>query len=179
MRLVPAAALCLAAAPCLALAAPAPQPPNTVSPLTVYPANEPPKMVASFPAAGDVIAPGVLVLKLTFDQKMLPTGFSFAAAPDGQMPACLKTPRLLNDGKTFVLLCTVGAKTSYAIALNPTPQGGFANLGEVRAQPITLAFSTNTDPGPTDLAAAMKAEKLGELDMPIQESEFAPPAPRP
>ncbi|THD79471.1 MAG: hypothetical protein E7812_09710 [Phenylobacterium sp.] len=176
-----AAALCLAASPALAAPAPVipPQPPTTVSSLTVYPKTDPPKIVSSYPAAGAVVAPGVLVLKVTFDQKMLKTGFAFAAGPGGQMPACLKTPRLLNDDKTFVLLCTIGANSSYSIAINPGPQGGFANVGETRAEPTTLAFATNADPGPTDLAAAMKAEKLTDVDEPIQESEFAPPAARP
>ena len=155
-----------------AAAAPQPAPattPKTVSSLTVVP-RDPPQLASSFPAAGQVVAPGVLVLKLTFDQKMLGTGFALAAAPGGAMPDCLKTPRLLNDGKTFVLLCTTAPKTSYALAVNAGTAGGFENAGEVRAAPATLSFSTNDAQGPVDIEAAMKAAKLGDGDVPIEDS---------
>jgi hypothetical protein len=149
-------------------AAPAAQaPPKTVSSLTVTP-NDPPALASSFPAAGQVIAPGVLVMKLAFDQKMLAGGFEIAAAPGSAMPDCLKTPRLLNDGKTFVLLCTTAPETHYAVALNAGSSGGFRNEGEIRAQAATLAFSTSDADGPTDLAAAMKVAGLGAGDMPIE-----------
>jgi hypothetical protein len=152
-------------------------PPKTVSPLTVVPmGGDPPKLASSFPAQGQTIEAGVLVLKLVFDQKMAPDGFDIAAASGGQAPACVKTPRLLNDEKTFVLLCTTAPNAHYAIALNGASGTlGFANLGDTRAAPATLEFATSKDVGPTDLAAAMKLEKLGELDEPIQQSEFTPP----
>jgi len=152
-------------------------PPKTVSPLTVVPlGGDPPKLASSFPAQGQTIDGGVLVLKLTFDQKMSPDGFDIAPAPGSDAPACVKTPRLLNDEKTFVLLCTVAPNARYAIALNATPAtAGFANLGDTRAAPVTLEFATSKTVGPTDVAAAMKLEKLGELDEPIQQSDFAPP----
>jgi hypothetical protein len=155
-------------------------PPKTVSPVTVVPmGGDPPKLASSFPAQGQTIDAGVLVLKLTFDQKMSPDGFDIAAAPGAEAPACLKTPRLLNDEKTFVLLCTAAPNARYAIALNATPAtAGFANLGDTRAAPATLEFATSKTVGPTDLASAMKLEKLGALDEPIEESEFTPPAGR-
>lgn len=159
--------------------APAPPaiPPKTVSPLTVVPPNgDPPRLAGSFPAQGQTIDAGVLVLKLAFDQKMSPDSFDIAAAPGGQAPACLKTPRLLNDEKTFVLLCTTAPDAHYAIALNSgSGKPGFANLGDTRAAPATVEFATSKTVGPTDLAAAMKLEKLGALDEPIQQSEFTPP----
>src|SRR5688500_13815143 len=79
------------------------RPPTEVSPLTVYPPTPPPNLVASYPPAGGAVTPGVLVLKLTFDQKMLPTGFDLGPVEGAEPPPCLKTPRLLDDGKTFVL----------------------------------------------------------------------------
>ena len=33
-------------------------------------------------------------------------GFDIAPAPGAEAPDCLKTPRLLDDGRTYVLLCT-------------------------------------------------------------------------
>jgi hypothetical protein len=108
------------------------------------------------------------VLRITFDQKMAEDGFAFAAAQGGRMPDCLKTPRLLNDEKTFVLLCTTAPGSSYALAFNAVPQGGgFANIGGTRAAPAALAFATNDDDGPRDLDDALKAAKLTRADVPI------------
>jgi len=174
MRYVPLAlimsTLCgaaLAAPP----AAPAPSPPaKDVSPVTVYPATAAPKIVRSFPAAGQTLSAGVTVLSVTFDQPMLKSGFDFGAAPGGEAPRCLKTPRLLDDNKTFVLLCTTEPHKTYAISFNARPQGGFANVAEHRAEPATLAFSTTDGDGPADIHAAMKAANLREIDMPIQDT---------
>lgn len=169
MRTLAAAFAALVATPALAAAAlpPGAAPPNVVAPLTVMPRTDPPKIVTSFPAAGEVIAPGALVLHITFDQKMEEAGFAFAAAPDGRMPNCLKTPRLLNDEKTFVLLCTTAPKSAYSLAFNAQPQGGFQNIAGRRAEPALLAFSTNDEEGPRDLDNALKVAKLTAEDVPI------------
>jgi hypothetical protein len=146
-----------------------PRPPHEVQGLTVSPVTAPPRLAESFPAEGQAIAPGVLVLKLTFDQKMLAGGFDITAAPNGEAPTCLKTPRLLNDEKTFVLLCTTAPGKSYALALNAGGQEGFANIGRTRAAPATLMFSTTTADPVRKLDEAMKVANLDpRLDIPIE-----------
>jgi hypothetical protein len=142
-------------------------PPHAVAGVTVFPRTDPPKIVSSFPAAGQVIAPGALVLRITFDQKMDEHGFAFAAAPGGRMPDCLKTPRLLNDEKTFVLLCTTQPASAYSLSFNASPQGVFENIAGTRAAPAQLAFSTDNEDGPRDLDDALKAAKLTDADVPI------------
>lgn len=152
-----------------ALAADPPIPPHEVAGVDVSPITAPPKLAGSFPAAGAAVAPGVLILKLTFDQKMLQTGFDIAAAPGADALPCLKTPRLLNDNKTFVLLCTAAPGKSYVLALNAGQDGGFANTGHTRAAAATLAFSTTTGDPVRRLEDAMKAESLDpRLDNPIE-----------
>jgi hypothetical protein len=84
------------------------------------------------------------------------------------MPHCLKTPRLLENGKTFVLLCTIEPRKTYALAFNAKPQGGFANVAEHRADPSTLTFTTNDGDGPRSVGEALKAQNLRTIDMPIQ-----------
>src|SRR4051794_33767712 len=85
----------------------APAEPTTVSPLTIYPATPAPKIVRSYPAQGQAVPAGVLVIAVTFDQPMLDLAFDLGPAAGGEAPQCLKTPRLLPDSHTFVLLCTV------------------------------------------------------------------------
>jgi hypothetical protein len=160
-------------------AAPVTPSPNIVSPVTVYPRTEAPKLVRSFPAAGQALSAGVTVLSVTFDQPMLKTGFDFGPAPAGEIPHCLKTPRLLDDNRTFVLLCTTDPHKSYALAFNARPEGGFRNVAEHRAEAATLAFSTTDGDGPRNVREAMKAASLRDIDMPIQDTPEFPAAPSP
>lgn len=148
-----------------------PAPGTTVSPVTVFPATEAPKLVKSYPAAGQALSAGVLVMSVTFDQPMLATGFNFGPASGGEQPHCLKTPRLLDDKRTFVLLCTTEPAKTYALSFNADPQGGFQNVAEHRAVPASLSFKTTDGEGPRDVHEAMKAAGLRDaLDMPIQDS---------
>lgn len=157
------------------LLAAAPPVGTEVSPLTVYPVTAPPKLVASYPAEGVAATPGVVVLKLTFDQPMSAATFDLAPAPaadaaGAETPPCLKVPRLLNDGKTFVLLCTLRAGRSYALAINSAGSGGFMNIGETRASPQVLRFTTNREESVRSLDEAMKHQGLTVLEAPVHET---------
>lgn len=145
--------------------------PHEVSPLTVYPAGQRPKVVATFPAAGQALPGGVLILTVTFDQQMSPDGFDLAAEPGAEPLPCLKVPRLLDDGKTFAWLCTTGFGKTYALSLNAAATGGFANMAGQRAEASALAFSTTTSTdGPRNVAEAVKQAKLKTFEIPIQET---------
>jgi hypothetical protein len=146
-------------------------PGHEVSPVTIYPAGGHPKVIATFPAAGQTLPGGVLILTITFDQEMSPGGFDLTSAPGGEPVPCLKTPRLLDDGKTFAWLCTTGFGKSYALALNAGATGGFANVADQRAETTTLAFSTTTSTeGPRNVEDAVKQAKLKAFEIPIQET---------
>lgn len=178
MRAIPLALLlCLAAGPVLAQTTKPPaETPTPVSPITVMPPTDKPKVVATWPANGETVAPGVLVLKVVFDQQMTPRDFAYGLGADADKLGCLKTPRLLNDNKTFVLLCTTLPGKTYAIALNPAAPGGpaFSNLAENRADPSALTFATGTGEPVTKLRDAIKAAGLGGLDMPVEEAPEEP-----
>ena len=173
--------LCLVAGPALAQApgaqGPSPRPPREeptqVSPITVMPPTAMPKVVSTWPAAGQEVAPGVLVLKVVFDQQMTPRDFAYGLGAGAEALSCLKTPRLLNDNKTFVLLCTTLPGKTYVISLNKdraaTPNG-FSNLAENRAEPSQLSFATGTGEPITKLRDAIKAAGLGDLDVPVEEA---------
>jgi hypothetical protein len=172
--------LCLAAGPVLAqsvqgkAAKPPGETPNAVSPVTIMPPTQKPKVVATWPAADQAVAPGVLVLKVTFDQPMTPRDFAYGLGSGADALQCLKTPRLLNDTRTFVLLCTTLPGKTYAITLNSASGGnspaGFSNLAENRAEPSALTFTTQTGEPVTKLRDAIKAAGLGDLDVPVEEA---------
>ena len=172
--------LCLAAGPALAQVArnasgkPACEASNLVSPVTIMPPTPKPKVVATWPAADQAVAPGVLVLKVAFDQPMTPRDFAYRLDAGAQPLDCLKTPRLLNDAKTFVLLCTTLPGKTYTVGLNNAPAsaapGRFSNLSENPAEPSQLTFTTQTGEPVTKLRDAIKAAGLGGLDMPVEEA---------
>ena len=150
---------------------------NVVSGVAVV-LTDPPAVTATWPAAGAVIAPGVLVLKIVFNQAMTADQWSYAKGAAGDYPSCLATPRLLADRKTFVLLCTTLPGKRYGVQVNATPDKGFVNVGDRRAPLFDLAFSTSTSEPVRNLQAAMKAAGLGDLDMPVESlGAFVHPAP--
>lgn len=148
---------------------------QTVSAVTVV-AGDPPKVVSTYPAQDQAVAPGVLILKVAFNQKMLPTGFDYAPAPGAESLECVKTPRLLNDEKTFVLLCRAWPGKTYGVAFNASEKLGFANQGELRATSATLAFTTTSGEPIRTVTAGVKAAGLEPTDTPIQETGNVDPA---
>ncbi len=152
-------------------------PGHEVSPVTVFPSTAAPKIVKSYPAADQALQAGILVLTVTFDQPMVKTGFDFGWAAGSPKLACLKTPRLLDDNKTFVLLCTSEPQKTYHLTFNAQTQGGFVNVAEHRADPATLSFTTTDGDGAEDIHQAMKNASLRPIDLPIQDSPEPPPEP--
>lgn len=155
------------AAPLLAAAqAPAEAQDNTVAGVVVG-GGEAPSMAASFPANDSEVQPGVLVLKIVFDQPMKPDAFAVSSLADAPAPDCLQVPRQLDDRKTFVLLCSTDGGKRYGLGINAPGDGGFVSEGERRAAPSELRFSTAQGAPVRTVRAAMKAAGLGELDLPV------------
>ncbi len=146
-------------------AAPTPQ----VSGVVVMPrAKEPPAVVSTYPAAGDAVKPGALILKITFDQRMSPSDWKFDRADD-RYPSCLARPRLLSDERTFVLLCTVGGAGKFAIQINGPGEGGFRNQANQRATPLLLQFTTLDGASLSTIKEAMKSAGLKDEDDPVMD----------
>jgi hypothetical protein len=180
-RLVPAVLLCAVLAATSARAQtpkPAAEAPNAVSPVLILPPTLPPKLVSTYPAQDQTVEPGILILKAAFDQQMSPAAWNYAPAPGAEPLDCVKTPRLLADQKTFVLLCRVLAGRTYGVTFNAQRPGGFANLGENPAQTASLTFKVETADPVTTLRRAMELAGLGADQTPVQEAPraSAPPA---
>jgi hypothetical protein len=147
--------------------------PNAVSPVLIMPPTLPPKLVSTYPAEGETVAPGVLILKVSFDQQMSPSAWNYAPAPGAEPMDCVKTPRLLGDQRTFVLLCRVLADKTYGVTFNAQRPGGFANLGENTALTAALTFKVDSDTPITTVRRAMEAAKLQPDQMPVQDAPMA------
>ena len=171
--LIALASLSLAMVLAGAAVAQAQDPSNAVSPVLILPPTPPPRMVSTYPAEGQSVAPGVLILKVVFDQQMSPSAWSFTPAPGAEPMDCVKTPRLLNDQKTFVLLCRVLPGKTYGVTFNAQRPGGFANLGDNTALTATVNFKVGADAPITTIRRAMEAASLQSDQMPVQDAPKA------
>jgi len=167
-----ALAVALAAGPVMAQQAPKSEP-NEVSPVLILPPTQPPRLVSTYPAQDQTVAPGVLILKVAFDQQMSPGRWNYAPVDGAEPMDCVKTPRLLPDQKTFVLLCRVLANKTYGVTLNAQRDGGFANLGDNPALTAAVTFKVDSEAPITTVKRAMEAAKLLPDQMPVQDAPMA------
>jgi len=174
-----ALALIAASSPAWSQAASAPARGNEVEGLVV-PGGPSPSVTATYPALDATAPPGVIVLKITFDQPMTPGAWAYGQAAGAAFPHCLARPRLLRDKKSFALLCTVDPKQAYALEINAAPR--FASDAGRSAKPYVMRFST-TEAETRDLHTALDLAGLKDEDAPIMEwndtgkgvSQSAPP----
>jgi len=131
-------------------------------------ATPPAAITATYPAEGATVAPGVLVLKVGFDQRMAADAWSYAKLAGEDDPRCLGTPRLLSDEKTFVLLCSITAGKDYGVGINQAPGKAFVDRGGRRPPPLELRFKTSSSEPVRTVKAAMTAAGLKDVDMPIE-----------
>ncbi|HEX2816957.1 MAG TPA: hypothetical protein VHN39_11210 [Phenylobacterium sp.] len=107
-----------------------------------------PKIVSTFPAKGDVVRPGLLIVRVTFDQKMVCDG-GFDESPPLKYPTGPDPPHMLlsYDRQTIRTICYVGPNGHYGGVINPrTPYGPFKNLAGVPAEEYAFDFTTSTGP---------------------------------
>jgi len=152
-------ALCCVAAP----AAQA-QSPKEVEGLVVVPGPGP-TVQSTYPSAGNSVPAGTVILKIVFDQPMTPDAWAYGRSADGDFPDCLAQPRLLDDQRTFVLLCSVALPNrTYAVQINLAPR--FTSANGRSAKPYTLKFTTN-DEITRGLHDALSQAGLDDADDPI------------
>ncbi|HXQ15400.1 MAG TPA: Ig-like domain-containing protein [Caulobacteraceae bacterium] len=124
-----------------------------------------PTVKSTYPNAAGSVPAGTVILKIVFDQPMTPDAWAYGRSADGDFPDCLAEPRLLNDQRTFVLLCSVALPNrTYAVEINLAPR--FASAYGRSAKPYTLKFSTN-DAITRGLHDALLQAGLDDTDDPI------------
>ncbi len=148
---------------CVIASAASAQAPHEVQGLVIVPGPGP-AVKSTYPDAGGSVPGGVVILKIVFDQPMTADAWAYGRSEDGDVPDCLSRPRLLDDQRTFVLLCTVSANHAYAVEINAAPR--FASSYGRSARPYTLKFSTTGDMT-RGLHQALQQAGLGDTDDPI------------
>jgi hypothetical protein len=116
-----------------------------------------PKVVSSFPARGEVVRPGLLVVRVTFDQPMACEGL-FTAAPPLRNPCPGDTQDMLLslDRKTVRTVCLVAPGTEYGLWVTQDPTARtFVGLGGLPSESYRLSFATSSDAVVTSVCDAM------------------------
>ena len=106
-----------------------------------------PRLVSTYPAKGQVVRPGLLVVRLTFDLPMACQGalgagfFQLNPCTDGRA----QTWTLSYDRLNLRVLCQVKPKTSYGLWINRHNLEDFKGLGGHKPDAYQLTFDTSDD----------------------------------
>jgi hypothetical protein len=130
-----------------------------------------PKVLSTFPANGAMVRPGVLVLRVSFDQPMSCKGF-FTGIPKLRNPCPLEHQKwtLSFDRKTIRTVCRAEPVGAYGIGVSDNPDATFLSLAGRPLPPFEFRFSTSAAP---DVLSTR--ESLGEDPAnPPPEPQFTP-----
>ena len=118
-----------------------------------------PRVVSTFPAEGQVVPPGLLAVRVTFDRPMTCSGFieNTANLPS---PCPITEQKMLMsfDHKTVRTLCITQPNTEYAITVGGGAQG-FVSLDGQRAYPLTVHFRTSGEQDVVTVPDALAEDK--------------------
>jgi hypothetical protein len=127
---------------------------------TMYRTNRP-KVASSFPARGAVVRPGLLVVRVTFDQPMTCDGFFLGAPP--KLDPCPGSPQQMlmsYDRRTIRIVCLVEPNAEYGLALSPDPNGKtFVGMSGLPSYSYQLDFATSEGPTVTTVCDALSEDE--------------------
>jgi hypothetical protein len=159
--------------------------PDTVQALTIKPhakclAAEPatapaPKLVSIFPSDGQVVRPGLLVFRVTFDRPMTCGGFLTALAKFASpCPQHEQTFVETFDHKTVRTLCVTQPGQAYGVVVGGDCSQPFVSLDGQQFQPLAVRFRTSDGQPVSSVPEALAEEAAGppssttaRLDSPI------------
>jgi hypothetical protein len=143
-----------------------------------------PKVVSTFPAKDAVVRPGLLVIRVTFDQPMACEGFLDGAPPvPNPCPEAKQQMLLSYDRRTVRTVCVVDPDRRYAVWVSHDPvTHSFMGLDGLPSEGHRLNFSAGNGARVTDVCDALLEDE--ETARQIREHRnldcaTAPPAPAP
>ena len=132
-----------------------------------------PKLVSTYPARGQVVRPGLLVVRLSFDLPMACRGSLGARLLDSDpcAEAGVQNWRLSYDRKHLRILCKIKPGKRYSLWINRNTAEDFQGLGGLRPEASELSFSVS-DAATVATVAASETLKLSS-----EASGLRPPRP--
>jgi hypothetical protein len=106
-----------------------------------------PKIVSTFPKDGDTVRPGILILRVTFDQPMSCKGF-FTAIPKLKTPCPGGQQQWVEsfDRRTVRTVCHAEGNVLYGIGVSDNPDATFLSLAGRPLDPFEFRFRTSIAP---------------------------------
>ena len=130
-----------------------------------------PKIVSTFPANGAMVRPGVVVLRITFDQPMSCKGF-FTGIPKLRNPCPLEHQHwvLSFDRKTIRTTCRAEGVAAYGVGVSDNPDATFLSLAGRPLEPYEFRFTTSAAPDVLTAAESLDQDPAN----PPRQPEFTP-----
>ena len=129
-----------------------------------------PKLVSTYPAQGQMVRPGIVILRLRFDLPMgcRPPGVTKPAVLETRPPDPCATDHvqhwvLLKERFDWTVLCRLQPKTRYVFRLNH-----FKGLSGRDVEPYTLTFDTSDAPPVTTIEHAVALDTLRSRAAPVK-----------
>lgn len=124
-----------------------------------YPAREPPWVIDSYPAEGAVVAPGVVMVRVTFNAPMACYWAVESQGGEDKAPCEPAGAWELPGRSTWRMKCKLTPGGEYKVRFGAIDGHHFVGLSGLEAQGYTLRFSaSDTTPATTTTAAALAAD---------------------
>jgi hypothetical protein len=125
-----------------------------------------PRIVSTFPTEGQVVRPGLLIVRITFDRPMTCGGFlQDLAGFANPCPPQTQTFIQSFDHKTIRTLCVTHAGQAYGVVLGDRSEA-FVSLDGQKAGLLPLRFSTSDAPAQTSVQGALAEDPRGRSSVP-------------
>ncbi len=123
---------------------------------------ERPKVVSTFPARDAVVRPGLLVVRVTFNQPMACDGSLTRVAPYlNPCPGSSRQMLLSYDRRTVRTVCVVEPNSRYGLGVSQDPTDrSFMGLAGLPSEAYRLTFSTSGEPAVTTVCDAMAQDDV-------------------
>ncbi len=128
---------------------------------------ERPRVVSSFPEQGAVVRPGLLIVRMTFNQPITCDGL-FLANPPLQNPCPEKPQKMLlsYDRRTVRTLCVVAPNTHYGLLTNRDLSGKvFTGLSGLPSESHEFNFTTSAEAPLTTVCDALVEDSVGAREI--------------
>lgn len=122
-----------------------------------------PKVVSSFPASGDVVQPGVVMIRVTFDLPMSCNGmFQAVAGLSDPCPGRTQTLFMSADRRTIATECRAEPGVQYGVSVNGTLEHAFTGLSGWTSASYELHFRTGSGPPAASVEEALAEDPGGD-----------------
>ena len=122
-----------------------------------YPAAQPPAVIDSYPHPGAVVAPGRLLVRISFDAPM--SCYSEVTTEGGVADPCEPSGNWEAPGRrSWIMQCRLEPDTTYKMHFRKAGGPGFIGLSGRPATPFDLAFTTSHAPPTLTEEAAARSD---------------------